>query len=664
MSKTTAQYGNESISQLKGADRVRKRPGVIFGSDGLDGCQHAVFEILSNSIDEAREGHGNLITLTRYADKSIEVEDFGRGCPVDWNANEKRFNWELVFCELYAGGKYSNNEGENYEYSLGLNGLGSCATQYASEYMDVTVWRDGKKYELHFKKGKVVGKKGQELTISPADRKKTGTTIKWRPDLEVFTDIDIPEEFFKDVLHRQAVVNAGITFRFRNQNGNKFEVTDYVYENGILDYVHEIAADNPLTTPYFISADRRGRDREDNPEYKVKLSAAFCFSNKVSLTEYYHNSSWLEYGGAPEKATRNAFVYAIDAYIKKIGKYQKNESKISYQDVADCLVLVTNCFSTQTSYENQTKKAITNRFIQEAMTDFFKERLEIYFIENKPEADKIAEQVLVNKRSREAAEKTRLGMKKKLSGSIDIANRVQKFVDCRSRDPEKREIYIVEGDSALGACKLSRDADFQGIMPVRGKILNCLKADFARIFKSDIITDLLKVLGCGVEVQVKGQKDLNSFDINNLRWNKVIICTDADVDGFQIRTLILTMIYRLVPTLIREGYVYIAESPLYEIESKGKTYFAYSDKEKADIVASLNGAKASINRSKGLGENDPDMMWMTTMNPETRRLIKVMPEDAEHMSQMFDLLLGDDLVGRKNHIAENGYLYLDMADIS
>ena len=664
MSKTTAQYGNESISQLKGADRVRKRPGVIFGSDGLDGCQHAVFEILSNSIDEAREGYGNYITLTRYADKSIEVEDFGRGCPLDWNANEKRFNWELVFCELYAGGKYANNEGENYEYSLGLNGLGSCATQYASEYMDVTVWRDGNKYELHFKKGKVVGKKGQELTISPADRKKTGTTVKWRPDLEVFTDIDIPEEFFKDVLHRQAVVNAGITFRFRNQNGNKFEVTDYVYENGILDYVKEIAAENPLTTPYFISAERKGRDREDKPEYKVKLSAAFCFSNKVNLTEYYHNSSWLEYGGAPEKATRNAFVYAIDAYIKKIGKYQKNESKISFQDVSDCLILVTNCFSTQTSYENQTKKAITNRFIQEAMTDFFKERLEVYFIENKPEADKIAEQVLVNKRSREAAEKTRLGMKKKLSGSIDIANRVQKFVDCRSKDPEKREIYIVEGDSALGACKLSRDADFQGIMPVRGKILNCLKADYVRIFKSDVITDLLKVLGCGVEVQAKGKKDRNAFDINNLRWNKIIICTDADVDGFQIRTLILTMIYRLVPTLIREGYVYIAESPLYEIESKGKTYFAYSDKEKTDIVASLNGAKASINRSKGLGENDPDMMWMTTMNPETRRLIKVMPEDAERMAQVFDLLLGDDLAGRKNHIAENGYLYLDMTDIS
>ena len=662
--QTVNEYGNDSISSLKGADRVRKRPGVIFGSDGLDGCQHSVFEILSNAIDEAREGYGKLITLTRYADKSIEVEDFGRGCPLDWNANEKRYNWELVFCELYAGGKYKNNDGKNYEYSLGLNGLGSCATQYASEYMNVTVWRDGNRYDLSFKKGKPVGKKGQELKIGPSDRKKTGTTIRWRPDLDVFTDIDIPEEYFRDVLHRQAVVNAGVTFRFRNQNGNKFDVTDYVYENGILDYVAEIAHESPLTAPVFISAERKGRDRPDKPEYKVKLSAAFCFSNKVSVTEYYHNSSWLEHGGAPEKATRNAFVYAIDAYIKKIGKYQKNESKISFQDVSDCLVLVTNCFSTQTSYENQTKKAITNRFIQEAMTDFFKERLEVYFIENKPEADRIAEQVLVNMRSREAAEKARQGMKKKLSGSIDIANRVQKFVDCRSRDPREREIYIVEGDSALGACKLSRDADFQGIMPVRGKILNCLKADYARIFKSDIITDLLRVLGCGVEVQAKGVKDLNAFDINNLRWNKVIICTDADVDGFQIRTLILTMIYRLVPTLIKEGYVYIAESPLYEIESGSKTYFAYSDREKTDIIESLGGAKASINRSKGLGENDPDMMWMTTMNPETRRLIKVMPEDVEVMNDMFELLLGDNLSGRKEHIAENGYLYLDMADIS
>ena len=657
---STTTYGNDSISMLKGAERVRKRPSVIFGSDGLEGCEHAVFEILSNAIDEAREGFGNIITVTRYEDKSIEVEDLGRGCPVDWNEKEQRYNWELIFCEMYAGGKYKNNEGENYEYSLGLNGLGACATQYASEYMDVTIWRDGKKYSLHFRQGEVVGGLGS----APADRKKTGTTIRWRPDLEVFTDIDVPESYFQDVLHRQAVVNKGVTFRLRVQRGSTFETTDYCYADGILDYVKELAGEDALTAPAYMETERRGRDRADKPEYKVKISAAFCFSNRVNDIEYYHNSSWLEYGGAPEKAAKSAFTSAIDAYIKQQGKYQKSESKINFQDVQDCLILVTNCFSTITSYENQTKKAITNKFIQEAMTEFFREQLEIYFIEHKTDADRVMEQVLINKRSRETAEKARLNIKKKLTGSVDLANRVQKFVDCRSKDVSRREIYIVEGDSALGACKLSRDAEFQGIMPVRGKILNCLKADYARIFKSDIITDLMRVLGCGVEVQSKQAKDLSAFSLENLRWNKVIICTDADVDGFQIRTLILTMLYRLAPTLIREGYVYIAESPLYEIVSKGKTYFAYSDREKAAIVDSLGGAKADINRSKGLGENDPEMMWLTTMNPDTRKLIRVMPEDVERTAQMFDLLLGDNLAGRKAHIDECGSQFLDLADIS
>ena len=549
-------YGNESISQLKGADRVRKRPGVIFGSDGLEGCEHAVFEILSNSIDEAREGYGDVITLTAFQDGSIQVQDHGRGCPLDWNPNEKRYNWELVFCELYAGGKYSNEEGENYEFSLGLNGLGSCATQYSSEFMDVTVRRDGRKYTLHFHKGEPMGKKGQELTMEPADTKQTGTTIHFKPDIEVFTDINIPEDYFHDVLRRQAVVNAGVKFVLRYERSGRFETTEYLYENGIKDYVSEIAGEAALTAPVFIQTERRGKDRADKKEYKVKLSAAFCFSNKVNLIEYYHNSSWLEHGGAPDKATRSAFVSAVDDYIKKTGKYQRNESKVMFQDVADCLILVTNCFSTQTSYENQTKKSITNRFIQEAMTAFFRENLEIYFTENRLEAERVVDQILVNKRSREQAERARQTMKKKLTENINLANRVQKFVDCRSKDASRRELYIVEGDSALGACKQSRDSEFQGIMPVRGKILNCLKSDYARIFASDIITDLLKVLGCGVEVKDKHIKDISPFDLNNLRWSKVIICSDADVDGYQIRTLIITMIYRLVPTLIQEGMVY------------------------------------------------------------------------------------------------------------
>ena len=653
-------YGNESIAMLKGADRVRKRPAVIFGSDDLVGCEHAVFEIMSNAIDEAREGYGDLIIVTRYADRSIEVEDFGRGCPVDWNEKEQRYNWELVFCEMYAGGKYNNNAGTNYEYSLGLNGLGSCATQYASEYFDARIYRDGFKNTLHFERGEIVGKMKKE----PADRKKTGSLFRWKPDLEVFTDINIPVEYYLDIMKRQAVVNAGITFRFRNQVGSKFETTEFRYEHGILDYVNELTEGDALTMPQYWETERVGRDRPDKPEYKVKITAALCFSRNLSRLEYYHNSSRLEHGGSPDKAARNGFVYAIDAYIKQAGKYTKNESKITFQDVTDCLVLVTNCFSTQTSYENQTKKSINNKFIQEAMTEFFRSRLQIYFIENKQEADRIADQVLVNKRSRETAERARTTIKKKLSGSLDISNRVQKFVDCRSRDAEKRELYIVEGDSAMGSVKLSRDAEFQGIMPVRGKILNCLKADYNRIFKSEIITDLLRVMGCGVEVRDKHVKDLAAFDLASLRWNKIIICTDADYDGFQIRTLVLTMLYRLVPTLIREGFVYIAETPLFEINAKGKTWFAYNEAEKASILSGLDGQKCTVSRSKGLGENDPEMMWLTTMNPATRRLIKVMPEDAEKTAYYFDLLLGDNLSGRKDYIAENGSQYLELADIS
>ncbi|MBS5481089.1 MAG: DNA topoisomerase [Clostridiales bacterium] len=660
MASKKQSYGNESITSLKGADRVRKRPAVIFGSDGLEGCEHAVFEILSNSIDEAREGYGSRIITTCYEDGSIEVQDFGRGMPVDYNPREQRFNWELIFCELYAGGKYNTNEGESYEYSLGLNGLGACATQYSSEYMDVEVRRDGTRYTLHFEHGENIG----GLTQEPYARKDTGTTIRFKPDLKVFTDIRIPADYYRDILRRQAIVNPNLLFVLRLQNGRSFDTEEFVYQNGIEDYVRELVGEERLTDVQVWSAERRGRDRADKPEYKVKLNVALCFSNKMNLLEYYHNSSFLEHGGAPEKAVRSAFVAQIDAYLKQNGRYLKNESKISFQDVQDCLVLVSSSFSTQTSYENQTKKAITNKFIQEAMTEFLRHNLEVYFLENKAEADKLTEQVLINKRSREKAETTRLNLKKTLQSGNDLASRVQSFVDCRSKDVTERELFIVEGKSAMGACIQARNPDFQAIIPVRGKILNCLKAEYDKIFKNEIITDLIKVLGCGVEVKSKANKDLATFDLSLLRFSKVIICTDADVDGFQIRTLILTMLYRLTPTLIEEGRVFIAETPLYEITCKNDTYFAYDDKEKSEILTEIGDAKYTIQRSKGLGENDPDMMSMTTMNPATRRLIKVEPTEAEATSMMFDVLLGDNLNGRKDFIAERGSLYLDMVDVS
>ncbi len=656
-------YGNQSISSLKGADRVRKRPAVIFGSDGLEGCEHSAFEILSNSVDEAKEGYGDRIILTVFPDHSMEVEDFGRGVPLDFNEKEGRYNWELVYCELYAGGKYDNNEnGSAYEYSLGLNGLGACATQYSSDYMRVISYNSGYRYEINFKKGEPASELIKEEL--PKKEKRTGTIVRWLPDLDVFTDIAIPREYFTEMMKKQSVVNAGTTFvlRFVGEDGQTEEL-EYVYPNGISDYVGELAGENTLTAPVFWKTETMGRDRADKSDYKLRIEVSFCFSNLVHVTEYYHNSSFLEHGGSPDKALRTAFVYGIDKYIKQTDKYTKNESKITFADIDDCLVFVSNSYSTQTSYENQTKKAITNSFITEAMTAFLKHNLEVYFAEKPMEADRIAAQVLLNKRSRETAENTRIALKKKLTGTMDIANRVEKFVNCRSKDPELRELYIVEGDSAATSCKLAREAEFQAIMPVRGKTLNCLKAPYEKIFKSEIITDLLKVIGCGVEIKGKIKGDITPFDPDSLRWSKIIICTDADKDGYQIRALLLTLFYRLLPSLISMGRIYIAESPLYEIRSKDKTFFAYDEKEKTEIIEKLDGAKYTLQRSKGLGENEPDMMNLTTMSPATRRLIRVCETDAEATFTMFDTLLGDNLPARKDFIAKYGGKYANDADL-
>ena len=664
--QTKEQYNNQSITSLKGPDRVRKRPAVIFGSDGLEGCEHSVFEIVSNSVDEAREGFGSVINVTAYRDHSIEVEDFGRGLPLDWNENEQRYNWELVYCELYAGGKYDNNsDGSAYEYSLGLNGLGACATQYSSEYFNVKAYDGQNVREISFEKGEPV----TELTVTPLDRKKrrTGTVQRWKPDLDVFTEIDIPKEYYTGMLKRQAVVNPGLRFVFRweRENGG-FDTEEFFYENGIVDYIGEIAGDTAETKPVKFHLETKGRDRDDMRDYKLIADVAFCVSKTVNAIEYYHNSSFLEHGGSPERAVKTAFTSAVDKRLKATGKYNKNEAKITFADVEDCLILVTNSFSTQTSYANQTKKAITNSFIAEAMTDFLKEQLEIYFAENPREADVLCGQVLVNKRSRETAESTRLNLKKKLTSSMDVSNRVEKFVSCRSKDPTVRELYIVEGDSALTSCKLGRNAEFQGIIPVRGKTLNCLKASYDRIFKSDIIVDLLRVIGCGVEIKTRHTSDMVPFDIKQLKWAKIIICTDADEDGFQIRTLLLTLFYRLLPTLLKEGKVYIAETPLFEITpQKGEIEFAYNEQEKADIVRKFEAKniKYTLQRSKGLGENEPEMMWQTTMNPETRRLIRVSEADARQTAVIFETLLGDDLDGRKKFIAEHGHEYMKEADI-
>ena len=657
------QYNDQSIKALKGADRVRKRPSVIFGSDGLEGCEHSFFEILSNSVDEAKAGHGKEIKVTVFQDRSIEVDDHGRGVPLGWNEAEGRWNWDLIYCELYAGGKYENNSGGGaYEYSLGLNGLGACATQYASEYMIVKSYDGKMERSIRFRRGEVNGEL-QERPLSPKE-KRTGTVVLWRPDLKVFTDINIPPEFFRDTLHRQAVVNPGTTFILHiEQEDETFSEEKFVYENGITDYLAEQVGDKSLTAPVSWHIETQGRDRADLDEYKFKADITFCVSNTVTFLEYYHNSSYLEYGGSPDKAVKLAFTYALDKYLKANNRYAKNETKITFNDIADCLALIISGSSTSTSYENQTKKAINNVFIADALNEFLRQKLEVYFIENPKAAELFANQALINKHSRESAEKARVDVKKKLSGSIDGANRVEKFVNCRSKDPNVAELYIVEGDSAATSVKLARQSEYQAIMPVRGKTLNCLKSDYDKIFKSEVITDLLKVIGCGVEIKTKKKNDVATFDLNNLRWSKVIICTDADEDGFQIRTLLLTLFYRLLPTLLAEHKVFIAETPLFEITTKDEKFFAFDEFEKAEILKKLGHKRYTLQRSKGLGENDPDMMWMTTMNPETRRLISVSPADAAQTEIIFDTLLGDNLPARKQFITENGSKYMKDIDV-
>ena len=662
MATKRADYNEQSIKSLKGADRVRKRPAAILGSDDIVGCQHTFIEILANAVDEAREGYGNKIIVRKNLDLSLQVEDFGRGVPLGYNEKEKRWNWDLIFCELYAGGKYDNDSGESaYEFSLGLNGLGATATQYSSEFMKVRSYNGKTVSEMNFKKGNPKGSLKVE-DIQPGDKKR-GTIILWRPDLEVFKEIDIPVSYLEATLRRQAFVNAGIKFILEIETAKgKYSKTEFFYENGISDYMDEIIEGTSMTSPVTWHLETKGRDREDLKDYKVKADITFCFASK-GMTEYYHNSSFLEYGGAPDKAVKNAFTYAIDKFIKAQNKYTKNESKIGFADIQDNLCIIVNSASTQTSYENQTKKAITNSFIQKALTEFIKTQLEIYLTENFNEAMIIINQVLVNKRSKESLEITKKEITKKLAGSMDVSNRVEKFVPCHSKDPAICEVYIVEGDSALSSCKLARNAEFQAIIPVRGKTLNCMKSSYEKIFASDIIVDLLRVIGCGVEVNSKKPGDLGTFRYDALKWNKIIICTDADEDGFQIRTLLLTMFYRLLPTLIEKGKIFIAESPLFEITSGGEIYFAYNEREKAEIIAGLGGKKYVIQRSKGLGENEPDMMSRTTMCPQTRRLIAVTPADADETARMFDVLLGDALADRKRFITEYGHLYLQDADI-
>jgi len=645
-------YGQNSITTLKEEQQVRQRPAVIFGTNDEYGAAHGVYEIIANAIDEAREGYGKQIRIVMLNDGTVEVSDDGRGVPMGWNDAEKKYNWELVFCTLYASGKYNS---ASYGESLGLNGLGATAMQYASEFMDVFSTRGKETSIMRFKKGKPVG----ELQVVPAIREGNGTTIKFKPDPEVFINIKnnaLPPEYYIDLLRRQAMLHSGLEFvYFHEQLGSPISIK---YDNGLQEFIKSITNKPILKEPIEFLGEAEGTDdAEKNPDkYKVKMRLAIQFSREASLVELYHNGSHLYEGGVTLDALKVALVKAFEDHAKDIGKLNKTD-KFMFKDIEEILVAIgdTNAPGNRTFFKNQTKASINNPFIRDAYLQFVYTNVR-YWLHNDKLGDVVLDEILANKLAREEAEKVSKKVVQKLSKSIGFGDKPKKFVGCKSNSVGERELYIVEGDSALGSVKLARDSQFQAIMPVRGKIINALKEDLTKIIGNEIVQDLLRVLGCGIEVESKYIDNLPKFDINKLEWGKVIICTDADLDGMHIRTLILSLFYRLMPSLLKAGKVYIAETPLFEINYKDKTYFGYTQQEKDTIIKDLVSQGASMNhikvqRSKGLGENDPEMMSVSTMNPLTRRLIPVeYPEGDINVPKIFDALLGEDIEERKNII--------------
>lgn len=609
-------YDDSSIKSLKGADRVRMRPGVMFGSDNIHGAFHTFKEIIGNSTDEGRAGFGDLIEVVYYADGSISVRDYGRGVPMGWNEAEGRFNWDLIFNELYAGGKY-DTDGDNYKFSVGLNGLGAASTQYTSEWFIVESYKEDTVYRKEFKKGFPLD---DDMTERPNDTGKTGTYIHWKVDNEVFPDTNFPFKMFKDYCEGQAHINS-INFKVTDEHTGE---VIFVEGEGVEKYLTNQLGDKVIET-FNMRSKKEGVER--NTKYETECEVILSITEECnSRYMYFHNTANINDG-----VHITAVQDAINKFFKDLGK--QNGVTVQPYDYNDYLSVAISSYSNVTSYANQTKTGVSNQFIYDIIYCTVEDILNEAVLKGKESIKTLIDNVigaaLARKKAKELEAQERLVRKT----TTNRNKKPEKFVDCRERKPEKRELFIVEGDSAKGSCKLARDGQFQAILPIKGKIINCLKATIEEILGdgstakdakkgNQEVLDIITTIGTGVDLGT----DSELFDISKLKYNKIIICTDGDVDGFQIRCLLYTVFYRLTPQLLRDGYIYIAETPLFELQTNKGIFFAYSVEEKEKMVAEFPSKGIvikKINRSKGLGENDPDMMWNTTMNPETRRLVKL-----------------------------------------
>lgn len=664
----TIEADNRNMKRLKDEQQVRQRPAPIFGTNDEKGAFHSVEEIIANSIDEAREGYGDEIDITVEEGNIITVADRGRGLPMGWNEDEQMYNWELALCTLYASGKYDSAQ---YGQSLGLNGLGLTATQYASAFMDVESTYDDKVHTIHFKEGKPVG----DMQVTKATGTGTGTKIRFQPDPKVFPalkSVPLSANMFLPLLNSQAMLQAGLKINFKHYELGT-QVTTFYYKDGMAEFVDKILEDKSIIpgTPYYFDS-AEGTDYPDRildyPNYKVNLRIAFNFCRDTSSVYIYHNGSKMFEGGTTVEGFERGITKAFTDAARSAGKISRAD-KFLYKDISSMLVCVasTDAPGHRTEFKNQTKGAINNIFIGQSMLNFVYEKVMYWMVQNKTQADKVLSEAVANKTAREEADKVSKKVISNLSKSVSFGNKPKNFRDCSSKNIFERELYIVEGLSALGSVKLACNAKFQAVIPVRGKIINCLKEKITRVLSNDIIIDLYRVLGCGMEVKTKHIDNLPAFDINKLNWGKIIICTDADVDGMHIRTLLITMFYILSPSLLKAGKVYIAETPLYEMTYKKETKFAFDENEKAQYLEYFKslGAKdgqIKIQRSKGLGENDPEMMSISTMRPDTRRLIPVeYPNNDNELATYFNALLGDDLETRRMLIDE--YFEITESDL-
>ena len=629
--KADEKYTEDNIQVLEGLEAVRKRPGMYIATTSSKGLHHLVWEIVDNAIDEALAGYCNLITVTITKENEIIVTDNGRGIPTGIHPKTGISTVETVYTVLHAGGKFG--EGGGYKVSGGLHGVGASVVNALSKYLEVTVYKDGKITFVRFENG---GKTTVKPTIL-GETTETGTHVKFKPDEEIFTETTIFEyQILKDRIRQLAFLNKGIKITVKDDRDGSYD--EFLYEGGLKEYVQYLNENKTAAHPSIIYVE--GADIEARVEVEVAaqyndgyISNIYSFCNNINTGE----------GGTHEEGFRNALRQVINDYAKSHKFLKDNDDPLTNDDVKEGITAIVSVKHPNPQYEGQTITKLGNSEVRTIVYQLVKEKLNTFLIENPDEAKMIIEKTMLASRARLAAKKARELTRRK--SVLEFSSLPGKLADCSSRDASKCEVYIVEGDSAGGSAKNGRNREFQAILPLRGKILNVEKARQDRIFENQEIGTMIQAFGTGIG---------NEFDINGLRYHKVVIMTDADVDGSHIRILLLTFFFRYMKPLIENGNVYIAQPPLYKVETSKKIYYAYSEEEMDAIRKELQGQKiTSLQRYKGLGEMDAEQLWETTMDPARRVMLKVNLEDAMEADRVFDMLMGEKVEPRKQFISAN-----------